>query len=135
MLLEGKEAVIGPGHADTLFSIHNLSSIFLSLGKYEEAEAEFRRALKDKADKLELQHPEISISLNNLLIALEELEKYKEAEIVHHQIRKKTENTSMRTKISSLREWLLQCIVKIRGVDSIKKCHLENNYFELMFIC
>jgi hypothetical protein len=52
--LEGREKALGPEHLDTLFSVSQLGPVFLSQGKYKEAEAMYQRQLEGKEKVMEL---------------------------------------------------------------------------------
>ena len=43
--MEGREAVLGATHPDTLTSVNNLAEFLKAQGKFDEAELLFRRAL------------------------------------------------------------------------------------------
>lgn len=49
-----------------LISINNLANVLNEQGKYEAAEKFHRRALGDYETRLEREHPETLISINNL---------------------------------------------------------------------
>jgi Tfp pilus assembly protein PilF len=54
-------------------------------GKYEEAEAMHRRALKGREKVLGLEHPDTLASVNNLGVVLERQDKYEEAKTMHRR--------------------------------------------------
>ncbi|KAK4181990.1 hypothetical protein QBC35DRAFT_479490, partial [Podospora australis] len=65
-----------------LFNIAESSYI---LGKYEEAEAMHRQALKLRTQVLGAEHPSTLTSMNNLALVLNSQGKYEEAEAMHRQ--------------------------------------------------
>jgi tetratricopeptide (TPR) repeat protein len=50
------------------------------MGRYEESEFLYRKSLSIAEKKLGSDHPETSITINNLASVLDRLEKYEEAE-------------------------------------------------------
>ena len=69
----------------TLDSVNNLGLVLEEQGKYEEAEAMHRRALKAREKVLGLEHPSTLDSVNNLGLVLEDQGKHEEAEAMYRR--------------------------------------------------
>jgi serine/threonine-protein kinase len=69
-----------PDHPDIAESISNLASVAYSRGEFELSERMNREAMDMRIRVLGENHPDVAMSLNNLGLALEELERYQEAE-------------------------------------------------------
>ncbi|KAH0563114.1 hypothetical protein GP486_002320 [Trichoglossum hirsutum] len=67
-----EKRVLREEHPDTLSSINNLGSVLESQGKYEEAEAMYRRALEGYEKVLGPEHPSTLSNINNLGSVLRE---------------------------------------------------------------
>ncbi|RSL80949.1 hypothetical protein CEP52_017301, partial [Fusarium oligoseptatum] len=85
LFLRGEEKALGPDNPNTLASVSNLGSVLSRQGKYDEAEAIYRRALKGYEKALGLEHPSTLTSVNNLGSVLESQGKYDKAEAMHRQ--------------------------------------------------
>ena len=65
-------------------SVNNLANLLSDMGKYEEAEPLYRRALAGEA-ALGAEHPTTLASVNNLAILLGDMGKYEEAEPLYRR--------------------------------------------------
>jgi hypothetical protein len=63
--------VLGLEHLDTLSSVNDVGLVLKSQGKYEEAEAMHRRALRDREKVLGPEHLDTLSSVSNLSSVLE----------------------------------------------------------------
>ena len=85
-MLQAREKALGPEHVDTVISISNLVTVLERQGKYEEAEAMYRRALEGYEEVLGLEHVGTLTSVNNLGTVLASQGKYEEAEAMHREL-------------------------------------------------
>ncbi|KAJ5107100.1 Tetratricopeptide-like helical [Penicillium angulare] len=80
--LEARESDLGPGHPDTLVSVHALGMALTGQGSYEEANTTLRRALEGRERALGLDHLDTLASVRELGSLLERQGKYQEAEVM-----------------------------------------------------
>jgi tetratricopeptide (TPR) repeat protein len=76
--------VLGRKHPHTLISVSSLGNVLFSQGKYEQAEAMYRRALEAREKVLGRKHPHTLISVSSLGNVLFSQGKYEEAEAMHN---------------------------------------------------
>ena len=75
-----REKVLGAQHLDTAASLSTLSNIYLTMGKYEDAEQLSRRALVIREQLLGPNHLEVAKSLESYAGALQKLGRGSEAD-------------------------------------------------------
>lgn len=83
--------MLKPDHLNTLNSFNNLGLILENLGKYEEAEAMHRQALKGYEKALGPEHLNTINSLNNIGWVLKNLGMFEEAEAMHRRALERNE--------------------------------------------
>ena len=84
--LEGREKILGPGHNETAYSVHQLGKVFFRQMKYEEASKMYRRALEACEMHCGSDHRNTFAALNNLALALNRQGKHDEAEKIIRQV-------------------------------------------------
>jgi non-specific serine/threonine protein kinase/serine/threonine-protein kinase len=87
-----QERVLGQDHPDTLNTMNSLSTIFIRLGRYVDAESLLLKTIPIQKDVLGAEHPRTIISMQNLGVVYYYQQKYKESEAIGRetlQIRKR----------------------------------------------
>ncbi|CAZ86084.1 unnamed protein product [Tuber melanosporum] len=79
-VLDTRQRVLGPGHPDTLSSLHKHGVMLQRLGRYAEAEKYYRHALEGREKKLGPEHPDTLSSVDGWVMVLLELGEYAGAE-------------------------------------------------------
>jgi tetratricopeptide (TPR) repeat protein len=74
------EEEYGESHRETALAYHNIGGLYLVLGLYEEAERFLHEALTIRREILPEDHPDIDVTLNEYIIAIEKLGRQQEAE-------------------------------------------------------
>jgi tetratricopeptide (TPR) repeat protein len=75
-----RKRLLGDNHPDVATSLNNLAGLYLSQGRYEEAEPLLLQALELDKQLLGDNHPHVSSSLNGLAKLYNSQGKYEEAE-------------------------------------------------------
>jgi len=78
--VEGKEAVLGPSHPDTLQAVNTLAAHLMATGRRPAVEPLLRQALEGAESKLGPSHPSTLMVLNNLAVMLQRMSRQIEAE-------------------------------------------------------
>jgi tetratricopeptide (TPR) repeat protein len=69
-------------------SLHNLAKIYVSQGKYAEAESCYERSLKICEKEAGSEHPDVVCALENIAECCRKMGKYEEAERVEARVKK-----------------------------------------------
>ena len=84
--VEGRRAVLGLNHADTIMSESNIAMLKQRQGKLQEAEVLYLRVLTSREASLGADHPKTLSSLSNLAAVMQKQHKYDDAERLMHQL-------------------------------------------------
>jgi tetratricopeptide (TPR) repeat protein len=79
-LAEERLGPAGPDHPDVAFVLNSLGVLYKYIGRYDEAERLYRRALAIKENVLGPDHVDVALTLGNLAMLYKTLERYAEAE-------------------------------------------------------
>ncbi|KAF7965512.1 hypothetical protein HWV62_43094 [Athelia sp. TMB] len=81
-VLAQREAVLGPGvdHLDTLTTVHNLARVCSDLGKYDQADAFYARALTGREKQLGADHPDTLMTMHDVALLRSRQGKYGQSE-------------------------------------------------------
>ncbi len=80
-----REKALGPEHADTIESLHNLASLYDFVGDFGRAEPLYQRALATREKVLGPEHPDTATSLNNLAYLYAAMGDYGRAEPLYQR--------------------------------------------------
>ena len=80
-----RKRLLGEQHPDVATSLNNLAFLYLSQGRYADAEPLFRQALEMRKHLLSEQHPDVATSLHNIAGFYERQKRYAEAELLSRQ--------------------------------------------------
>jgi tetratricopeptide (TPR) repeat protein len=91
------EKTLPPDHPSTAATLQNLALLYRYLGRYQEAEPLFQRALAISEKALPPDHPDTGITLENYASLLRELNRPREAQTLEQRAK------AIRTRLSSKR--------------------------------
>ncbi len=67
-------------------NLNNIANVYRSQGKFEDAEANYKRAIAILENSVGDQHPNLATVLNNLAVLYRKQSKYKEAEVLYRRV-------------------------------------------------
>ncbi len=67
-------------------NLNNIGNVYRSQGKFEEAEANYMRAIAILENSVGAEHPNLATVLNNLAVLYRKQSKYKEAEVLYRRV-------------------------------------------------